>query len=86
MKGCTKRPARYDTKPNQTPTSNTAAEADNNMAQNDTKLTLYTNPICPFAHRALLTATEKGLSFETVVIALGGDKPDWYGLPLLSPS
>ncbi|ELR11689.1 glutathione transferase family protein [Acanthamoeba castellanii str. Neff] len=32
------------------------------MAQSDSKLTLYTNPICPFAHRALLTATEKGLS------------------------
>lgn len=48
------------------------------MAQSDSKLTLYTNPICPFAHRALLTATEKGLSFETVIIPLGGDKPDWY--------
>jgi len=43
------------------------------------ELTFYTNPICPFAHRVLLTITEKGLSAKSVTIPLGGQpKPSWY--------
>jgi len=42
------------------------------------ELTLYTNPICPFAHRVLLTITEKGLSAQSVTISLRRSKPDWF--------
>jgi len=37
------------------------------------KVTLYTNPICPFAHRAWLTLVEKGVAFDVVHIPLSGE-------------
>eukprot|EP01097_Dermamoeba_algensis_P001100 TRINITY_DN1412_c0_g1_i1.p2 TRINITY_DN1412_c0_g1~~TRINITY_DN1412_c0_g1_i1.p2 ORF type:complete len:234 (-),score=64.36 TRINITY_DN1412_c0_g1_i1:77-751(-) len=42
-----------------------------------TKIKIFTNPICPFAHRATWAAKEKGLSAEHVEISLS-DKPAWY--------
>merc|ERR1712194_993279 len=36
-------------------------------------LKLYTNPICPFAHRAWMTLLEKGIAFETVLVPLSGE-------------
>lgn len=40
------------------------------MAKN---IKLYSNPGCPFAHRALFTIIEKGIDFEFVLIPLIGD-------------
>lgn len=37
------------------------------------KPTLYTNPACPFAHRAWMTLVEKGVEFDTVMIPLSGE-------------
>lgn len=37
------------------------------------RLTLYTNPICPFAHRTWLTLVEKGVAFDQVLIPLSGE-------------
>jgi len=39
---------------------------------------IYTNKVCPFAHRGTWAAKEKGLSPEFVIIPLGPDKPAWY--------
>ncbi len=47
------------------------------MASNDS-LTLYSNPICPFAHRAWWALKEKQIPFEFAHIPLGAEKPEWY--------
>lgn len=42
------------------------------------KITLYTNHICPFAHRAHITLAELGLPFEEVIIDLDRPRDPWY--------
>ncbi|HYI42940.1 MAG TPA: glutathione S-transferase family protein [Sphingomicrobium sp.] len=40
-------------------------------------LRLISHKLCPFVQRAVIVATEKGISFERVDIDLA-DKPDWF--------
>jgi glutathione S-transferase len=42
------------------------------------KITLYTNHLCPFAHRAHITLEELGLDFEEVIIDLDKPREQWY--------
>lgn len=42
------------------------------------KITLYTNHLCPFAHRAHITLEELGLDFEEVIIDLDKPREPWY--------
>jgi len=44
----------------------------------NTSLKLYSNPICPYAHRAWWALKEKELYFEFINIPLGPEKPAWY--------
>eukprot|EP00499_Haloplacidia_sp_CaronLabIsolate_P009365 CAMPEP_0196770266 /NCGR_PEP_ID=MMETSP1104-20130614/1047_1 /TAXON_ID=33652 /ORGANISM="Cafeteria sp., Strain Caron Lab Isolate" /LENGTH=235 /DNA_ID=CAMNT_0042140377 /DNA_START=34 /DNA_END=741 /DNA_ORIENTATION=+ len=38
----------------------------------------YGNKICPFAHRALITAAEKNVPLDYHHVPLGSEKPEWY--------
>ncbi|THY39634.1 putative glutathione S-transferase [Aureobasidium pullulans] len=42
------------------------------------KITLYTNHLCPFAHRAHITLEELGLGFDEVIIDLDKPREQWY--------
>lgn len=42
-----------------------------------TKLTLISQPLCPFVQRAAIVLLEKGVAFETIDVDLT-DKPDWF--------
>lgn len=50
-----------------------SAPSTSKKQKQDKHLLLYTNPLCPFAHRAWMTAVEKDLSFETKLIPLSGE-------------
>lgn len=42
------------------------------------KITLYTNHMCPYAHRAHITLEELKLPYEEVIIDLNTPRPQWY--------
>ena len=42
------------------------------------KITLYTNHMCPYAHRAHITLEELKLPYEEVIIDLETPRPQWY--------
>ncbi|KAI9373611.1 thioredoxin-like protein [Aspergillus egyptiacus] len=42
------------------------------------KITLYTNHICPWAHRAHIALKELGLEYEEVIIDLDKPREPWY--------
>lgn len=42
------------------------------------KIILYTNRICPWAHRAHIALKESGLDFEEVTIDLNTPREPWY--------
>ncbi|KAL4894689.1 thioredoxin-like protein [Aspergillus ambiguus] len=42
------------------------------------KITLYTNHICPWAHRAHIALKELGLQYEEVIIDLDKPREPWY--------
>lgn len=44
----------------------------------DTKITLYTNHRCPWAHRAHIALAELGIPFEEVIIDLNRPRDPWY--------
>ncbi|KAF1813791.1 glutathione-S-transferas-like protein omega 1 [Eremomyces bilateralis CBS 781.70] len=48
------------------------------MASETPKITLYTNHLCPFAHRAHTTLEELGLPYEQVIIDLQVPREPWY--------
>lgn len=50
-----------------------AAAAADSATKKPVKVTLYNNPICPFAQRAVLTLLEKKVPYEEVLIPLGGE-------------
>jgi glutathione S-transferase len=43
----------------------------------DTPLRIYSNPVCPFAQRAILAAAYTGVKHEVVFVHLK-DKPQWF--------
>ena len=49
-----------------------------NGHSNGTKITLYTNHDCPYAHRARIALIELGLPFEDVIIDLDTPREPWY--------
>lgn len=42
------------------------------------KIILYTNRLCPWAHRAHIALKESGLDFEEVTIDLDTPREPWY--------
>lgn len=42
------------------------------------KIILYTNRLCPWAHRAHIALKESGLDFEEVIIDLDTPREPWY--------
>jgi len=42
------------------------------------KITLYTNHVCPWAHRAHIALKELGLPYEEVIIDLDTPREAWY--------
>ncbi|KAI9811086.1 MAG: hypothetical protein M1827_005668 [Pycnora praestabilis] len=42
------------------------------------KITLYTNHLCPWAHRAHIVLRELGLPYEEVIIDLDRPREEWY--------
>ncbi|KAK3695656.1 thioredoxin-like protein [Podospora appendiculata] len=48
------------------------------MSSQDAKLILYTNHLCPWAHRAHIALSELGLDFEEVIIDLGAPRTPEY--------
>ena len=42
------------------------------------KMTLYTNHSCPYAHRAHIALHELGLSYDEVIIDLEKPREPWY--------
>lgn len=52
------------------------------------KIILYTNHICPWAHRAHIALKELGLQYEEVIIDLDTPREPWYleVNPVLIPS
>lgn len=42
------------------------------------KITLYTNRLCPWAHRAHIALKESGLDYEEVSIDLNVPREPWY--------
>ena len=42
------------------------------------KIILYTNHVCPFAHRAHIALKETGLEYEEVFIDLDKPREPWY--------
>ena len=36
-------------------------------------ITIYNNPLCPFAHRAIMTVHEKKGEFKEILIPLSGE-------------
>ena len=54
------------------------------------KITFYTNPGCPWAHRGYIALKELGLEYEEVVIDLDTPREPWYlkvnPVSILSPS
>jgi glutaredoxin len=42
------------------------------------KIILYTNRLCPWAHRAHIALKELGLDFEEVTIDLNTPREPWY--------
>ena len=42
------------------------------------KITLYTNHICPYAHRVHTALAELGLEFDEVIIDLSKPREQWY--------
>lgn len=44
----------------------------------DTKITLYTNHRCPWAHRAHIVIKELGIPYEEVIIDLDTPREPWY--------
>ena len=42
------------------------------------KITLYTNHVCPFAHRAHIALKETGLKYDEVIIDLDKPREPWY--------
>ena len=42
------------------------------------KLTLYTNHVCPWAHRAHIMIKELGLQYDEVIIDLETPREEWY--------
>ncbi|CAK3758338.1 hypothetical protein DOTSEDRAFT_42958 [Lecanosticta acicola] len=63
-----------------TTTTTTTTTNGTNGAQNVAapKITLYTNHMCPYAHRAHITLEELGLPYEEVLIDLTTPRPQWY--------
>ncbi|KAF2449669.1 thioredoxin-like protein [Karstenula rhodostoma CBS 690.94] len=45
---------------------------------NTPKITLYTNHVCPYAHRAHIVIKELGLPYEEVIIDLTKPREPWY--------
>lgn len=46
--------------------------------RNTSKITLYTNHVCPFAHRVHITLAELGLSYDEVIIPLDRPREEWF--------
>jgi glutathione S-transferase len=42
------------------------------------KIILYTNHLCPWAHRAHIALKELGLEYEEVIIDLDTPREPWY--------
>jgi glutathione S-transferase len=42
------------------------------------KIILYTNHLCPWAHRAHIALKELGLDYEEVIIDLDKPREPWY--------
>lgn len=42
------------------------------------KIVLYTNHLCPWAHRAHIALKEIGLEYEEVIIDLNTPREPWY--------
>jgi glutathione S-transferase len=42
------------------------------------KIVLYTNHLCPYAHRAHITLRELNLSYEEIIIDLSAPREPWY--------
>lgn len=49
-----------------------------NMTSSPPKITLYTNRLCPWAHRAHIALQELNLPYEEVTIDLSKPREPWY--------
>eukprot|EP01104_Vermistella_antarctica_P003331 TRINITY_DN134_c0_g1_i1.p1 TRINITY_DN134_c0_g1~~TRINITY_DN134_c0_g1_i1.p1 ORF type:complete len:254 (-),score=68.14 TRINITY_DN134_c0_g1_i1:116-877(-) len=53
-------------------------EDDVDSVKAQTNMIMFSNRLCPFAHRAFWTSVELDIDFEYVHIDLGPKKPTWY--------
>ena len=55
-----------------------ASYTNGNGVAAEPKITLYTNHLCPYAHRAHIAIKELGLPYEEVIIDLDRPREPWY--------